>query len=80
MLFSDPSLPLPIPSPPSSHYLQCVQNLVISQDHLSLVRGFPADFRFIILQHSPNRYCCVYSLFVSARNNTLFSMSMYVEK
>lgn len=38
-----------------SMFFQVFKSLSVSSNHLELLRNFPQNFRFIVLQHSPDK-------------------------
>lgn len=48
-------------------YFQAWKRLVVQPNHLEILKEFPPNFNFIILQHSPDRY----ETFLSSENSTV---------
>jgi len=41
-------------------HIQCWRRLEVSPDHLDFLRSFPSHFRFIVLQHSEDKYASMW--------------------
>lgn len=38
------------------HCTQAYRMLHVTENHMELLKQFPSHFRFVVLQHSPDRY------------------------
>lgn len=53
--------------------------LTVSENHLDLLKQFPHHFRFIILQHSPDRCVCnkYYEIYIIINYKTFCRSRLY---